>query len=134
VLFDVKKLLEEQSVSFAVHHLSVIMTVICKDQPLSVAFKRIVESIGLYDHYIEAQGHQTVPLEQWSQHAVQAAVWRIAGELYYRDYQKLFIKETVGRSKLAAVESNIVTAFTNSEGNNNERLNVTFARAYEVST
>lgn len=83
---------------------------------------------------METQGHQTVPSEQWSQHAVQAAVWRIAGELYYKNHQKLIIKETVGRSKLAAVESNIVTAFTNTERNNNDRLNVTFARAYEVST
>lgn len=80
VLFDIVKLLDEQAVrdmlSFVVH----ILNSSFQDQPLSVVFKRIVEAVGLYDHYVEAQGHQTMPSEQWSQHAVQSAVWRTAGK------------------------------------------------------
>jgi hypothetical protein len=52
-----------------------------KGQPLSAAFEKIIQAIGLYDHWIDVQGNHLDDAEQWSQHAVQSVVWSAAGEL-----------------------------------------------------
>ncbi|EMD38521.1 hypothetical protein CERSUDRAFT_82798 [Gelatoporia subvermispora B] len=82
-------------------------------QPLSAAFEKIVQAVGLYDHWIDAQGAAFVESEQWGQHAVQSVVWSMHGCL-----------------KLAHIEEDIVTAFTEVGGNDNNRLIVTLNRAY----
>ncbi len=50
-----------------------------QQQPLSAAFERIVEAIGLYDHYVDVQGGQFIESEQLAQHAVQSIVWGTFG-------------------------------------------------------
>jgi anaphase-promoting complex subunit 5 len=62
ILFDVKKL----------------MTV-GNAQPPSASFERIMQAVGLYDHWIDVQLATPVEAEQWGQHAVQAYVWRLMG-------------------------------------------------------
>jgi len=96
VLFDVEKLLRVKS-----------------EQPLSAAFERIVQAIGLYDHWVDMQGYFLEDSEQWSRHAVQSIVWNAAG-----------------CEKLAVMEENIVTAFNEVGGDNNNVITVTLNRAY----
>ncbi|THH12641.1 hypothetical protein EW146_g7506 [Bondarzewia mesenterica] len=96
VLFDVEKLMRVSS-----------------EQPLSAAFEKIAQAVGLYDHWIDVQGHLPEHAEQWSQHAVQSFVWSAAG-----------------CDKLAAIEENIVTAFTEAAGDDNNAITVNLNRAY----
>ena len=56
-----------------------------------------------------------VEAEQLGQHAVQAYVWRM-----------------IGCDHVAAVEENVVTAFTEVGGDDNNRFTVTLNRAYKV--
>ncbi|KAH8980949.1 hypothetical protein EDB86DRAFT_2978203 [Lactarius hatsudake] len=97
VLFDVEKLLRVNS-----------------EQPLSAAFEKIVQAVGLYDHWIDVQGNYLDHADQWSQHTVQSIVWSAAG-----------------CEKLAAIEENIVTAFSEIGGDSNNALVVTLNRAYK---
>lgn len=62
VLFDVSKLLDE-----------------CNEQPVSAAFVKIAQAIGLYDYWVDS--HPTTPLDhqQWAVHTVQAIAWEAAG-------------------------------------------------------
>lgn len=96
ILFDVKKLM-------AVEH----------DQPPSAAFEKIMQAIGMYDHWIDSQHATPVESDQWGQHAVQAYVWRL-----------------IGCDRVADIEENVVTAFTEVGGNDNNRFTVTLNRAY----
>ncbi|KAI0273378.1 hypothetical protein BC834DRAFT_965918 [Gloeopeniophorella convolvens] len=96
VLFDVEKLLRVKN-----------------EQPLSASFEKIIQAIGLYDHWIDVQGNSLDNADQWSQHAVQSVVWSAAG-----------------CEKLAAIEENIVTAFGEIGGDNNNVITVTLNRAY----
>ncbi|PIL23911.1 hypothetical protein GSI_13662 [Ganoderma sinense ZZ0214-1] len=99
ILADVKKLMN-------VHH----------QQPLALAYERIVQAIGLYDHYIDVQGGQFVESEQLAQHAVQSVLWN-----------------NFGCTKLARIEEDIVIAFSEVGGDDNTRLTVTLNRAYHVA-
>ncbi|EFI28382.1 hypothetical protein CC1G_13916 [Coprinopsis cinerea okayama7 len=103
LLFDVKKLMDEQN-----------------EQPLSTAFSKIVQATGLYDHRLDVSRDResSVPNEeyQWAQHAVQAYVWKEAG-----------------CSQLAALEEDIVIAFTDIGGDNSIRLSVLLNRAYTTA-
>ncbi|KZT11383.1 uncharacterized protein LAESUDRAFT_755040 [Laetiporus sulphureus 93-53] len=82
-------------------------------QPLMASFEKIVQAIGLYDHWIDIQHAPFVESEQWGQHAVQSVVWSMHG-----------------CPKVAQVEENIVTAFTEAGGDDHNRLVVTLNRAY----
>ncbi|KZV72911.1 hypothetical protein PENSPDRAFT_674774 [Peniophora sp. CONT] len=95
VLFDVEKL---------IHGLS--------EQPLSAAFEKLTQAIGLYDHWIDSQGQIPHDKEEWSHHAVQSILWQEAG-----------------CSRLAAIEENIVTLFSPG-GDDNNAIVVTLNRAY----
>ncbi|KAH9951375.1 hypothetical protein B0H21DRAFT_849637 [Amylocystis lapponica] len=96
ILYDVKKLLK-----------------IANQQPLTASFEKIMQAIGLYDHWIDVQGGAFVEAEQWAQHTVQSVVWG-----------------TAGCHLLSEVEENVVTAFTEVGGDDNNRLVVTLNRAY----
>ncbi|KAH9027662.1 hypothetical protein EDB84DRAFT_1272610 [Lactarius hengduanensis] len=96
LLFDVEKLLRVNS-----------------EQPLSAAFEKMVQAVGLYDHWIDVQGNYLDYADQWSQHTVQSIVWSAAG-----------------CEKLAAIEENVVTAFSEIGGDSNNALVVTLNRAY----
>ncbi|KAI0807098.1 hypothetical protein C8Q74DRAFT_1313030 [Fomes fomentarius] len=85
-------------------------------QPLTSSYERIIQAIGLYDHFIDVQGGQFVESEQFAQHAVQSIVWA-----------------TFGCFKLARIEEDIVTAFSEVGGDDNNRLTVTLNRAYHVA-
>lgn len=96
LLFDVEKLLRVNS-----------------EQPLSAAFEKTIQAVGLYDHWIDIQGNYLDYADQWSQHTVQSIVWSAAG-----------------CEKLAAIEESIVTAFSEIGGDGNNTLVVTLNRAY----
>lgn len=99
VLFDVKKLLDEQN-----------------GQPLSAAFVKIHEAIGLYDYWLDMQLALPMVEEQWAQHAVQSLVWAAAG-----------------CDALATIEENVVIAFTEQGGDDNNRITVLVNRAYKLA-
>ncbi|KAH0583911.1 hypothetical protein H2248_009503 [Termitomyces sp. 'cryptogamus'] len=96
VLFDVKKLMDTQN-----------------DQPLSAAFVKIDQAIGLYDHWLDGQGKPLIDEEHWAQHAVQSVVWN-----------------TIGCNKLASIEESIVLAFTQSGTEDHNRITMFLNRAY----
>ncbi|KAH0578377.1 hypothetical protein H2248_003988 [Termitomyces sp. 'cryptogamus'] len=98
VLFDVKKLMDTQN-----------------DQPLSAAFVKIDQAIGLYDHWLDGQGKPLIDEEHWAQHAVQSVVWN-----------------TIGCNKLASIEESIVLAFTQSGTEDHNRITMFLNRAYRV--
>ncbi|KII88563.1 hypothetical protein PLICRDRAFT_110769 [Plicaturopsis crispa FD-325 SS-3] len=93
--------------------ISKLMT-IENEQPLSASFEKLVQAVGLYDHCVDAQTIPIVEAEQWGQHAVQSVLWSAAGS-----------------EQLAAIEENIVTAFTEVGGEDNNRFTVTLNRAYK---
>ncbi|KAF5380845.1 hypothetical protein D9615_003925 [Tricholomella constricta] len=97
VLFDVKKLVDTHN-----------------DQPLSAAFAKIDQAVGLYDHWLDAQGALLVDEEQWAQHAVQSVVW-----------------DAAGCSQLASTEESIVLAFSQLGGEDHNRITVLLNRAYK---
>ncbi|KAI0646968.1 hypothetical protein C8Q79DRAFT_957197 [Trametes meyenii] len=97
ILYDAKKLL-----------------VIENQQPLTAAYEKVMQAIGLYDHYIDVQGGLFRDSEQYAQHAVQSIIWNI-----------------FGCSKLARIEEDIVISFTEYGSEDNTRLTVTLNRAYD---
>ncbi|KAJ3479190.1 hypothetical protein NLI96_g9229 [Meripilus lineatus] len=48
-------------------------------QPLSASFERIVQSVALYDNWVDVQRATPVESEQWGQHAAQSVTWRTSG-------------------------------------------------------
>ncbi|KAJ7219238.1 hypothetical protein GGX14DRAFT_435221 [Mycena pura] len=96
VLFDVHKLMDEEN-----------------GQPLSASFVKIMQAVGLYDHWYDTQPITAPESDQWAQHTVQSVVWSAAG-----------------CDQLAIVEENLVIAFTDVGGEDNNRLTVTLNQAY----
>ncbi|TFK29908.1 hypothetical protein FA15DRAFT_187068 [Coprinopsis marcescibilis] len=99
VLYDVKKLMDEEN-----------------EQPLSAAFTKIVQAMGLYDHWLDVQPAAPNEEHQWAQHAVQSVVWQEAG-----------------CDNLATISEDIVIAFTDIGGDNSCRLTVLTNRAYRTA-
>jgi anaphase-promoting complex subunit 5 len=102
-----------------------------QEQPLSAAFEKIVQAVGLYDHWIDMQGNYLDDSEQWGQHAVQSIVWSAAGTICKGRLQALVDTDT-GCEKLAIIEENIVTAFNEVGGDSNDVIVITLNRAYRV--
>lgn len=50
-----------------------------QQQPLSAAFERIMQAVGLYDHWINLQRAPFIEAEQWGAHSVQSVVWIMHG-------------------------------------------------------
>ncbi|KAJ7452459.1 hypothetical protein B0H11DRAFT_2073533 [Mycena galericulata] len=96
ILFDVFKLMDEEN-----------------GQPLSASFAKIVQGMGLYDHWFDTQPIAPPDSEQWAQHAVQSVVWSAAG-----------------CDRLACIEENLVIAFTDVGGEDNNRITVILNQAY----
>ncbi|CDO70809.1 hypothetical protein BN946_scf184798.g125 [Trametes cinnabarina] len=82
-------------------------------QPLTAAYEKVMQAIGLYDHYIDVQGGLFMESEQYAQHAVQSIIWNF-----------------FGCSELARIEEDIVSSFTEYGSDDNTRLTVTLNRAY----
>ncbi|KAF8636546.1 hypothetical protein AX17_003358 [Amanita inopinata Kibby_2008] len=99
LLHDVKKLIDSQN-----------------GQPLSASFHRIMQAIGLYDHWLDVQLAAYIDAEQWAQHAVQSIVWNAAG-----------------CHQLAAIEEDIVIAFTSAAGEDNQRLVAILNKAQKLA-
>ena len=51
-----------------------------QEQPLSASFEKLMQAIGLYDHWAESQHTMSAETDQWSQHAVQSVIWSAAGD------------------------------------------------------
>lgn len=103
-----------------------------QDQPLSAAFERIMQAIGMYDHWTDVQHATPVEAEQWGQHAVQAYVWRLIGRLRCSAIKCQTLTHLPGCDQIVAVEENVVTAFTEVGAGDNNRFTVTLNRAYNV--
>ncbi|KAJ6630768.1 hypothetical protein B0H10DRAFT_2160163 [Mycena sp. CBHHK59/15] len=82
-------------------------------QPLSASFAKIVQGVGLYDHWFDTHPTPPAESEQWAQHAVQSVVWSAAG-----------------CDRLAAIEENLVIAFTDIGGEDNNRITLLLNQAY----
>ncbi|EKM82711.1 hypothetical protein AGABI1DRAFT_118153 [Agaricus bisporus var. burnettii JB137-S8] len=93
VFYDVNKLLEQ-------------------DQPISVAFNKIMQAVGVHDHWAEVQIVPPSEEELWVQHAVQSIVWRAAG-----------------CDKLATIEENLIMAFIPQGTADETRLVIVLNRA-----
>lgn len=50
-----------------------------QQQPLSAAFERIIQAVGLYDHWINLQRAPFIEAKQWGPHSVQSVVWIMHG-------------------------------------------------------
>jgi anaphase-promoting complex subunit 5 len=114
ILFDVKKLM---TIAYVCRNIFIMWHNLTSPQaqPPSASFEKIIQAVGLYDHWIDVQLATPVEAEQWGQHAVQAFVWRL-----------------IGCDHVAAAEENVVTAFTEVAGDDNNRFTVTLNRAYKV--
>ncbi|KAJ7582745.1 hypothetical protein C8J56DRAFT_791650 [Mycena floridula] len=99
VLFDVKKLMDERN-----------------EQPLSAAFSKIIQAIGLYDYSVDTYPNARRHVQQWAQHAVQAIVW-----------------DAAGCHQLSEIEQNIVLAFTGIGGDDNTRITTILNQAYKIA-
>ncbi|KAG6832387.1 hypothetical protein H0H92_002655 [Tricholoma furcatifolium] len=97
VLFDVKKLMDTEN-----------------DQPLSEAFVKLEQAIGLYDYRLDVQNAPLIDEEQWAHHAVQSVVW-----------------DAIGCGQLAFVEESIVLAFTKPATSDPNRITMFLNRAYQ---
>ncbi|KAF9480133.1 hypothetical protein BDN70DRAFT_912885 [Pholiota conissans] len=97
ILFDVSKLMDEEN-----------------DQPLSAAFHKIFQAVGLFDHWLDVQFALPSENQEWASHSVQSMVWREAG-----------------CDKLAALEENIVITFMEPGTDNNNRLAIILNKAYK---
>ncbi|TFK54918.1 hypothetical protein OE88DRAFT_1710679 [Heliocybe sulcata] len=86
------------------------------EQPLSASFERIVEGVGVFDNWAEQENTPQSDVEQWGQHAVQSLVWNAAG-----------------CTQLSNIEENIVIAFTEVAGDDNNRITVLLNRAYKTA-
>lgn len=84
------------------------------EQPLTASFAKIIQAIGLYDYWSEIHPEEEYEAGQWGQHAVQSVVWSAAG-----------------CEQLAQVEENIVIAFTEYGGSNNNRLTAILNKTYK---
>lgn len=83
ILHDAQKLLDEGNVCQDDICTIPAIDSSCQEQPISTAFIKMVEAIGLYDNWLDAQ--LVVPNDDhhWAQHAVQSIIWREAGELRF---------------------------------------------------
>uniref|UniRef100_A0A0W0FGE9 Anaphase-promoting complex subunit 5 n=1 Tax=Moniliophthora roreri TaxID=221103 RepID=A0A0W0FGE9_MONRR len=84
------------------------------EQPLSASFSKIVQSISVFNYWAENKFVTIRDVDQWAQHAVQSVVWNAAG-----------------CDDLAAIEADTVIAFTESGGDDNNRLTVILNKAYK---
>ena len=81
VLADVKKLLDVKHVS---HSMPMLHQAdwYAQQQPLSAVYERIVQAVGIYDHYLDVQGGLFVESEQYAQHAAQSVLWSTFGQSF----------------------------------------------------
>ncbi|KAJ3971131.1 hypothetical protein EV361DRAFT_912638 [Lentinula raphanica] len=96
ILYDVKKLLDEAN-----------------EQPLSASFIKIVESMGVFDHWLDTKMKTTQEGDQWAQYVVQAIAWTAAG-----------------CEELGDLSFDVVTAFTFASSPDNNRLTALLNTAY----
>lgn len=90
--------------------------------------------MGLYDHWIDVQQNVPEDSEQWAHHAVQSIVWSAAGVLSGNYPCSSPLTVNAGCDRLAAIEEDIVTAFTEVAGDDNCTITVALNRAYRVSS
>ncbi|EJD53043.1 hypothetical protein AURDEDRAFT_157608 [Auricularia subglabra TFB-10046 SS5] len=100
VLWDVKKIMDS-------------------GQPLAHAFEKLVEATAVHDMWADKPDPRPPPPpaeDQWANHAVQAILWREAGQ-----------------EVVAQTEENIVLTFTPAGSDNDARLSALFGRARQYA-
>lgn len=93
ILFDVKKLMHIPHVCdrFLCSLLAMkrLTSNVVEEQPLSASFEKIIQALGVYDHWIESQRTRLqspddavgLDADQWAFHTIQAIVWNAVGEI-----------------------------------------------------
>lgn len=100
---------------------------------MSAAFQKVIQAIGLYDHWVDVQSAISEDAEQWAQHAVQGILWAEAGGSFSAHTHIFCLSPPPkGCDRLAAIEETIVLAFTDAGGADNNRITTTLNRAYKV--
>lgn len=79
ILYDTCKLLDEEYVR-PLSFQSRVLSNFLKEQPLSAAFQKIIQAVGLFDVWLEIQLVPPAEEYEMAQHAVQSIVWREAGQ------------------------------------------------------
>lgn len=81
ILYDIRKLMNEANVRrhSAVLFLLTHTQTSTKEQPLSASFIKIVEALGVFDHWCDGKTSTVKESDQWAQHVVQANIWNAAG-------------------------------------------------------
>ncbi|THH03854.1 hypothetical protein EW145_g5954 [Phellinidium pouzarii] len=74
-------------------------------QPISDAFEKTVQALGIYDLSRDFRGGPPVQQDQWAFHGMQSVLWRLAG-----------------CERLAIIEENIVLAFSDNDGPDDTRF------------
>ena len=92
ILHDAKKLLMVENVGLFIHRLTVFRVsrrAFPQQQPLTAAYEKLIQAVGLYDHYIDVQGGLFVESEQYAQHAVQSIIWNFFGQCISKIMMKI---------------------------------------------
>jgi len=79
ILFDVRKLIDDKNVCVAHPRLGAGWLP-SQEEALSSAFNKVIEALGLYDHWLDSQSAVPNDDHQWAQHAVQSIIWSEAGK------------------------------------------------------
>ncbi|KXN82084.1 hypothetical protein AN958_03242 [Leucoagaricus sp. SymC.cos] len=85
-----------------------------EDQPIGMAFNKIMQAIGVQDHWVDVQLIPPPEEELWVQHAVQSIVWR-----------------STGCDKVATIEENLIMAFIPFGTSDETRLAIVINRAIQ---
>lgn len=97
-----------------------------------MAFNKIIQAIGVQDHWVEVQLIPPPEEELWVQHAVQSIVWRSAGTRSTPLICLLVVMSPSGCDKLATIEENLIMAFIPLGTSDETRLTIVLNRAYQV--
>ena len=129
ILFDVKKLMDDVQL---IQHFYQNHTDIClQSRSIGELFDKITEARAVYDLEDRRTGLLRDPNEQWAFHAVQAVVWRYAGE-FSSIFNLTYYLSGVGCVQVANLHESIVLAFTESGGSDDTRLKCQINQAQQV--
>ena len=103
-----------------------------QDQPLSAAFIKIFQAVGLFDHWLDVRFSLPSENQQLAPHAVQSIVWKEAGGFYDPQKGTSQLKVVTGCDKLSELEEEIVLAFMEPGTDNNTRMTIALNKAYKV--
>lgn len=82
---------------------------------MSAAFKKLAETLGVFDLWSETRSNSLPESDQWAHHAVQAVAW-----------------DATGCSALRSVQEDVVISFTEAGTGDNNRITCLMNKAFSV--